>query len=250
MTIVAVANQKGGVGKTTTAVTLGHGAALSGLRTLIIDLDAQGNVADSLGIDPGSELYDLLAIEEQLYKLTIQARKGLEIIRSDKRTAKLKVVLTGIDFREQVLARALARHDYDLVLIDCAPSVDVLHTAALVAADLLIIPTKLDQFAIKGVAETLTSLAAVHQAGVSRCQFAAVIPTMYDRVTNESQDQLVNLAGAFAGRVWAPVPADVTCRVAARQGKTLWELKGRRSKAREVYESALDKLLAIIQEAR
>lgn len=243
MTIVAVANQKGGVGKTTTAVTLAHGAALKGWRVLIIDLDPQGNVADALGLPSGNELNELLMGNSSLAHLTWGARPKLEVIRADKQVAQLKLYLTTVDFRERVIAKALRGHPYDLVVLDCAPSVDVLHTAALVAADLLMIPTRMDQFAIKGVAETVTSLAAVRAAGASSCRIGAVIPTMYDRVTRESQEQLINLAGAFGKQVWPPVMSDVACRVAARAGKTLWEM--RRSRALAGYEAGLSRLMDV-----
>ena len=274
MKIVAIANQKGGVGKTTTAVTLAAGAARVGIRTLIIDLDTQGNVADSLGMEEGGDLADWLLGTKPMAEAMAEARYGLWVIRSDKTTAGLKVALAGMDFREGVLKRALRPHPqslpktkavlestlrphpqslpktktvleredgFDLVIIDCAPSVDVLHTAALVAADGLIIPTRLDQFAIKGVLEMLMSLHSVQQATDSDCKLIGILPTFYDRVTNESHDQLKNLASAFKGLVWPPIRQDVNCRIANRMGKTLWEME--KSKAQGDYRLALDKLI-------
>ena len=131
--------------------------------------------------------------------------------------------------------------DFDMVIIDCAPSVDVLHTAALVAADGLIIPTRMDQFAIKGVLEMLRSLQSVQQATESRCELIGILPTFYDRVTNESHNQLKNLVGSFKGLVWPPISQDVSCRTANRLGKSIWEMYP--SKARADYELALDKLI-------
>lgn len=257
MKIVAIANQKGGVGKTTTAVTLAAGAALRGIQTLLIDLDTQGNVADSLGMEEGGELAQWLGDGDPLVGLRTHPRKHLSIIRSDKTTAGLKMRLAAVDFREQVLVKALrgktrilrsAQNDKcggeyfdDLVIIDCAPSVDVLHTAALVAADGLIIPTRLDQFAIKGVLEMIRSLTAVKEATNSRCELIGILPTFYDRVTNESHEQLKHLASAFKGLIWPPISQDVNCRISNRMGATLWEMK--RSKAAEGYERALERLI-------
>lgn len=240
MKILAIANQKGGVGKTTTAVTLAHGLALQGKRTLIIDLDTQGNAADALGMESGSELFDWLIKGE--WKPMV-ARDDLYLIRSDKYTAVLKQTLAGMDFRETVLARGLEiwSQAYDYCVMDCAPSVDILHTAALVAADQLLIPTRLDQFAVKGATEIMTSLAAVKLASRSECELAGILPTFYDKVTNESQMQLVNLAEAFGELVWAPIAQDNSCRVANRKGKTLWEIP--RGRALAGYEGALGKVL-------
>lgn len=252
MSIVTIANQKGGVGKTTTAVNLAHGAALRGLDVLIIDLDTQGNVADALGMDEGQDLYNWLINEDEFNEVVTQSlRKNLDVIRSNKMTSQLKMTLAGMDFREQVLINSIRGNfpvpldSYDLIILDCPPSVDVLHTAALVAADLLIIPTKLDQFAIKGVIEMLRSLDSVQRATRSRCKLAGIIPTFYDKVTNESQAQLENLAENYRALVWPPIAADTNCRVANRVGKTLWEMNGFK-KALLGYAECLERLLKII----
>ncbi len=230
-TVVAVANQKGGVGKTTTAVTLAHGLARQGERVLLMDLDPQGNVADCLGMDAGHELARLLnpIAPEFLRNCMVESgRPNLWIVRSDKSTAALKQSLAGMDFREFSLHRAIGEKDadsmlFDVVVLDCAPSVDVLQTAALVAADWLVVPTRLDQLAVKGVRDLLVSLADVHRMRRTVCQLAGVVPTFYDRVTGESQRQLMHLAQQFGRLVMPPVPVDTVCREATRAGKSLWE---------------------------
>lgn len=235
--IIAIANQKGGVGKTITAVTLAHGLALMGHKILIIDLDSQGNVADSLGIEAAPDLYRWLGQGQSMYTCITNGRDHLDVIRCDKTGAQLKAVLAGQDFREYSLANALDGYEYDAIILDCAPSVDVLHTAALVAADYLIIPTRLDQFAIKGVAEILSTLKSIQRIRLSTCKLIGILPTFFDRQTRESQDQLEHLASAFSSYLWAPIPIDASCRVANRAGKTLWESKSRR--ALPAYRQAL-----------
>lgn len=234
VTILCVANQKGGVGKTTTAVTLAHGLARSGRRVLLIDLDSQGNVADSLGLDAGSDLHELLiplavpSLDPVELEDRIQStgRDNLDVIRSDKTTSPLKIALSSVDHREYILANLLEETEYQVIIFDCAPSVDILHTMALVAADYLLIPTRLDQLALKGIRDILQSLQQLQQGRfqLSRCQLGGIIPTFYDRVTKESHQQLTHLAKAFKQKVLPPVPLDTQCRVATRKGQTLWEL--------------------------
>jgi len=260
--IVCIANQKGGVGKTTTAVTLAFGAALEGIRTLLVDLDAQGNVADSLGIEEGSDMYEWLingmpgkkVIHRYMWK---DKPENLNVVRSDKTTAMVKMTLTNIEFREMVLVKALEEFEHELIVLDCPPSIDILHTAALVAADWLIIPTKLDQFAIKGVTAVLQSLAAVRRGSSSSCQLAGIIPTFFERRTNESHNQLINLVESFGAYVWPIIPNDVNCRVCNRVGKTLWEIAKKNPPALEGiknndgdrfggYRHVLNKLLELL----
>ena len=259
MTIITIANQKGGVGKTTTAVTLAMGLAIRGRQVLLVDLDTQGNVSDALGIEKSSALYEWLILDKDKKEVAINslrlddvkeqnvaARKRLDVIRSDKTTAKLKMILGGMEYREQVIDRALNCYEnyWDDVVIDCAPSVDVLHTAAMVAADWLIIPTKLDQFSVDGVVETLNSLAAVRSMTKSKCKCAGIIPTFYDRVTKESHAQLKALAEYAPELVWPPVAQDTSCREASRIGKLLWEIP--HGRALTGYAECLDRLLKII----
>jgi chromosome partitioning protein len=250
--LVAIANQKGGVGKTVTAVSLAHGAALLGLRVLLVDLDPQGNVADSLGVDEGNDLAPLLN-GQRFERCRVPARKGLDVVRSDKETATLKNVIAGRDYREMVLVDALTVvAGYDLVLFDCAPSLDVLHRAALTAATHLIVPTRLDQFAVKGVVEILRTTAEINRRG-GACTLAGIVPTFYDRTTAETQRQLENLAGAFGPQLWPMIPVDNQVRNANREGKSIWEFNG---KARSVigiegmgggYQAVLNRLMGLVK---
>ena len=223
-TIMAILNQKGGVGKTTTAVTLASGLAKNGYRVLLVDLDTQGNVADSLGLPHGDDLRRLLSPDLRCslgQAITPSGLEHLDVIRSDKRTTALKQTLAGVTLREYILADVLESAAYDLILLDCAPSADLLHFAALVAADYLLIPTRLDKLAVNGVRDALQTLAALKR--ISHCQVAGILPTFYERVTLESHEQLIHLAQTFGRLVLPPIPQDTQCRVASRYGKTIWD---------------------------
>ena len=144
MIIFAFANQKGGVGKTTTAVTLADGLARLKIRTLLVDLDPQGHLALSFGLEKSPGLYRLVCLEEPLDELVQHVRPNLDLLPGDKQTEKVKRQITLSDFRETILSDLLHESDYEVVLLDMAPSLDVLHINGLIAADWVVIPTRMD----------------------------------------------------------------------------------------------------------
>jgi len=224
MITIAIANQKGGVGKTTSAVHIGYGLAAAGQRTLIVDTDPQGHVAVALGKLKSPGLYHLIVEEDPLGACVVQARANLWIVPSDKKTEKANRYLTSVDYREHVLQKALPScyPYYDVALIDLAPSINVLHVAALAAADLVLIPTKLDHMALDGVNEIVRSIAEINQQGGNIAD-VAIIPTFYDRTTRETQTQLAALVNAYKDKVWPPIPADTRLREASVYGQVLYE---------------------------
>lgn len=226
MYTLAIVNQKGGVGKTTAAVTVAHGLALRGYLVLLVDLDAQGNVADVLGMEKRPGLYDLLIGEARRDAVVTEVRQNLDVVPGDKRTVEAKQILSGRSFRELVLRDALddlGEDDwYDVCVLDAAPGVDVLQIGALVACDGFVIPVALDHLAVVGAADALASVAALQKHGLGG-EFLGVLPTMWERSTRESQAQLEGLVEQFGEWVWPPVPKDVKAREAPAFGRTLWE---------------------------
>lgn len=221
---LAVINQKGGVGKTTTAVTLAHLWASGGVKTLLIDLDPQGNVADCLGMEAGNETVQLLMPGVNLFR-PAEARKNLDVLRMDKSGASLKIALTGEVQREYALARMLDDYTmiYDICVMDCAPSLDLLHICAICASDSILIPTKLDQLSVKGVKDVLESITNLWRVISSETRIAGILPTFFDRTTTETLLQLNNLIEHFGALVIPPIPIDTRMREATRHGQTILE---------------------------
>ncbi|MEA3376952.1 MAG: ParA family protein [Chloroflexota bacterium] len=234
MVTLAVANQKGGTGKTTTAVTLAHKLAIDGHRTMLIDTDPQGHVSAALGLKKAPGIKALVGWDTGMQDdiLMVQAREGLDVIPSDLTTKDAKSMLvSSVEYREFFLTRIIDEfcRDYDVVIIDCAPSVDVLHRAALIAADWLVVPTRLDYLAVDGVREVITFLREesdkMPRGSLQMAKLFCVLPTFYDRRTKETREQLRALAVTFKerGLLNAPIPIDVKLREAPAFGETIWE---------------------------
>jgi chromosome partitioning protein len=254
MKIISFANQKGGVGKTTSVVTLGAGLAQKGWKTLLVDLDPQGHVAFSLGFDKQSGLYQFICLGEPLKKVVITARPNLDILPSDKRTEIVKRQISLSGFRETIIFDHLKNAGYDVILIDLAPSLDVLHLNGLVACDWVVIPTRLDAMALDGVKEILLTLGEIARRG-HPFQGYSILPTFFERITRETLTQMKELVQAFSSHVWPPIPQDTRAREAAAYGKTLWEYSpntsairgyGEKHQALGGYQQILERIEEVI----
>jgi len=221
-TVIAFANQKGGVGKTTTAVTIAEGFAKMNLKTLLVDLDPQGHLAFSLGLEKAPGLYRLICLEESLDRVVVRVHQNLDLVPGDKQTEKVKRHLTLVDFREKILSEVLRDTEYDVVLLDMAPSLNKLHINGLLASDWVVIPTRLDAMAVDGVKEILSTMGEISQSGHPFSGYN-ILPTFFDRTTRETLVQFQELVSVFGNSVWAPIPQDTRVRESAAFGKTMWE---------------------------
>jgi len=225
---ICVANQKGGVGKTTTAVNLAHGLATKGKRVLLVDCDPQGQVATFLGLRQESGLFDLLVGGRPLADVVRSAeangnkRPDLGVLPGDKRSATAQVVLAAEGFNLACLGDALKRAKADYVIFDTSPSVGLLQEAALFASDWLLIPCATDYAATEGVHGIIASLAAMKRGG-AQCKLLGVIPTFYDEITKESKATLKQLTYHLGDAVWQPVHRATVLRECAAAGQTIFE---------------------------
>jgi chromosome partitioning protein len=254
MEIIAFANQKGGVGKTTTAITMASGLAQKGYRTLLVDLDPQGHVAFALGLEKKPALYQLICLEERLQNVVVSARPNLDILPGNKLSEKVKRHITLSDFRETILLDLFKTSPYDCILLDMAPSLDVLHLNGLVASDWVVIPTRLDAMAVDGVKEVLLTMGEVSKQGHSFKGYF-ILPTFFERITKETLTQFQEIVRAFGSNVWPPIPRDTRVRESSAYGKTPWEyapnspaICGYESKRGRIggYAQALEHLLEVM----
>lgn len=242
MNIIVIANQKGGVGKTTTAVALAHRFALDEYTTVLIDLDSQGNAAPCLGLSPQPGLIKLMSGFANWQEVLTEARENLWFLPSDVRTAELKLTLVSKRYREMVLSALLDKlPSADVVVIDTGPGRDIMHENAHHAADKVIIPVAVDHLALIGVAQEFETLQEIREHGHS-IKVTAVLPTFYDRVTNESYNNLALLADRFGTLVMPAVPKTVRLREAPAYGKTVWEYLGEKHEARIAYERLYERV--------
>jgi chromosome partitioning protein len=228
--VVAVANQKGGVAKTTTVQCLGVALAEQGHRTLVVDLDPQACLTFSLGFDPDDldkSLHDVLVRRERLADV-VQTVPGIEgrfdLVPATIDLAGAEVHLLSRTGREHVLARALAPvvDDYDAVLIDCPPSLGVLTINGLTAAEAVIVPLQCEALSHRGVGQLLETVEDVRQFANEKLRVLGVIPTMFDSRTTHSRQVLSEVGDRYGLPLFEPpVPKSIRFAEAPGLGRSV-----------------------------
>jgi chromosome partitioning protein len=241
--IIAVANQKGGVAKTTTAINLGASLALAKRRVLLIDLDPQGNLTSGVGLKdrtvPGNTIYEAL-LDDQLDPRELilpTAVDHLSVIGADRNLTGAEIELVTRPRRELRLRRVVEalRDEFDLILIDSPPSLGLLTLNALVAADSVLVPLNCEYFALEGIAELLSTIDRVREAFNPRLHLEGVLLTMYDDRTNLGQQVSANIREYFGSQVYTTViPRNVRLGEAPSHGVPVI-LYDARSRGAEAY---------------
>jgi chromosome partitioning protein len=224
--IVALANQKGGVGKTTTAINLATALAAAGHRVLVIDLDPQGNASTGLGVDRQARSvtsYELILGEVELERAIVATNVPLlSIVPASQDLAGAEFEFAARERREFLLSRAIRSRvrDYDDVLIDCPPSLNLLTINALVAADSVLVPLQCEFYALEGLSQLMRTIERVQRALNPRLELQGVVLTMYDQRNNLCDQVAADVRGHLGARVFdTMIPRNVRIAEAPSHGK-------------------------------
>ncbi|MCJ0586581.1 AAA family ATPase [Enterococcus cecorum] len=248
--IISVANQKGGVGKTTTTVNLGASLAYLGKKVLLVDIDAQGNATSGVGIrkpDVKEDIYDILVNEVDIKETILPtSRENLFIVPATLQLAGAEIELTSMMARESRLKLALdeIKVDYDYILIDCPPSLGHLTINAFTASDSILIPVQCEYYALEGLSQLLNTVRLVQKHFNPDLAIEGVLLTMFDARTNLGAEVVEEVRRYFQEKVYeAVIPRNVRLSEAPSHGLSIIDYDIR-SKGAEVYQALAKEVLA------
>lgn len=247
--IIAVANQKGGVGKTTTSINLSACLAEKGKSVLIIDSDPQGNTTSGYGIDKNSlehTMYNMLLGDVGINNVIMKTEiEGLSILPSNINLAGAEIEMIGMDKREYVLKNSIMEiaDEYEFILIDCPPSLNILTINALTAANSVLVPIQCEYYALEGLSQLLHTIELVKKRLNNKLAIEGVVFTMYDARTNLSMQVVEEVKKHLAKSVYKTVvPRNVKLSEAPSHGKPI-TLYDEKSKGAESYRLLADEVI-------
>lgn len=254
--IIAITNQKGGVGKTTTSVNLAASLAATKRRVLLIDLDPQGNATMGSGVDKrtvASSIYDVLVEEREIRSAVVAAgQAGFDLLPANDDLTGAEIALLDLPQREQRLKRALAaaRGDYDYILIDCPPSLNMLTLNALVGAEGVLIPMQCEYYALEGLSALMKTVDKIRATLNPALQVQGVLRTMFDPRNNLANEVSAQLVTHFGDRLYRTViPRNVRVAEAPSHGLPVL-LYDKTSRGAQAYLALAGEVLRRAEHAR
>jgi chromosome partitioning protein len=246
--IFSVTNQKGGVGKTTTGINLAHSLAQYGQRVLLVDLDPQGNASSGSGIDRDAQqytVYEVLMQPAAIKNAVLITRSGYDIVASNRELSGALVELVNAQHREFRLREALhsVRDEYDFILIDCPPALDLLTVNALAASDAVIIPMQCEYFALEGLTELVGTIRKIRETLNPNLSIEGLLRTLYDGRNSLTLEVSTQLKNHFGDKVYSTIiPRNVRLAEAPSYGKPALEYD-KRSKGARAYLALANEVL-------
>jgi len=234
--IIAISNQKGGVGKTTTAINLGASLAAAEMRTLLVDLDPQANSTSGLGVSKGSferSTYHSMVFGEPLESILLPTElESLALAPASRELVGATMELAQEEGRDRHLCELLdpIADDYDFIVIDCPPSLDILTVNALVAADSILIPIQCEYFALEGISELVETIRQIRRQRNPELEIEGVLITMFDERTNLTQQVHADLKSFFGSKLFSTkIPRNVRLGEAPSHGRPilLYDIKSK-----------------------
>jgi len=251
--IISIVNQKGGVGKTTTAMNLAANLSELGKFVLLVDMDPQGNATSGIGIEKDQLphcLYDCLAGDKRVHEVVLNTvHDGLRIVPATKNLAGSGVELVSAEEREWVLSKLLEeqRHAYDYIIIDCPPSLGLLTINSLVAADEILIPVQAEYYALEGLGQLLETIYLIKEHIKPELEVGGALITMFDKRTRLSSDVMKEIQNHFPDKIFETViPRNVRLAEAPSFGQTIltYDPRGKGAKAYTKFAKELIKRYA------